>query len=108
MIADETLLKRIIVNLITNAVQAMPSGGKLTIRACKENQMIRIFVQDTGNGIPEEIRSKIFSPLFTTKSKGQGFGLAVVKRLTEALNGQVSFQSQVGEGTTFILRLPNP
>jgi PAS domain S-box-containing protein len=108
IIADETLLKRIIINLMTNAVQAMPSGGKLTIRAFKEKQTVRIFVQDTGSGIPEEIKSKIFTPLFTTKSKGQGFGLAVVKRLTEALNGQVSFQSQVGEGTTFILRLPNP
>lgn len=63
-------------------------------------------VKDTGIGIPEEVRDKLFTPLFTTKSKGQGFGLAVVKRLTEALNGTVAFESVQGTGTTFVVRLP--
>lgn len=57
-------------------------------------------------GIPEEAKSKLFTPLFTIKSKGQGFGLAVVKRMTESLGGSVSFESQEGRGTKFIVRLP--
>ena len=67
-----------------------------------------ITVQDTGVGIPDENKTKIFTPLFTTRAKGQGFGLPVVKRMTEALGGEVTFESQVGKGTTFIVRLPPP
>jgi two-component system nitrogen regulation sensor histidine kinase NtrY len=63
-------------------------------------------VEDTGVGIPEEIKPKLFQPMVTTKSKGQGLGLAVVKRLVDALNGKISFESQEGKGTTFIVRLP--
>jgi signal transduction histidine kinase len=63
-------------------------------------------VKDTGHGIPEEVKSKLFTPLFTTKSKGQGFGLAVVKRLTEAMGGTVSFESVNGKGAKFAIRLP--
>ena len=103
---DYTLLKRILVNLITNAIQAMPEGGKLSINARKELQNIAIFVQDTGVGIPEEAKPNIFKPMFTTKSKGQGFGLVVVKRLTEILGGTVSFESNYGNGTKFIISLP--
>ena len=65
-----------------------------------------IAVSDTGGGIPDEVKDRIFKPLFTTKSKGQGFGLAVVKKLAEALGGNVSFETKVGKGTTFIVELP--
>ena len=65
-------------------------------------------VKDTGVGIPKEIRDKMFTLMFTTKSKGQGFGLPVVKRMTESLGGTVTFESQEGKGTTFIVRLPPP
>ena len=68
--------------------------------------MTVITVADTGVGIPEEAKNKLFTPLFTTKSKGQGFGLAVVKRMTEALGGTVTFESEEGKGTKFIIRLP--
>lgn len=105
--ADPALLKRILTNLVNNAVQAMPNGGKLAIHACREADDTVITVEDTGFGISEEIKPKLFTPLFTTKSKGQGFGLAVVKRMTEALGGTIIFQSEVDKGTTFILRLPN-
>jgi signal transduction histidine kinase len=105
---DTTFLKRIPVNLAANAVQAMPDGGKLTIKASKQNGNIQITVADTGVGIPDEIKPKIFQPLMTTKSKGQGFGLAVVKRLVEAQGGTIAFESKVGKGTKFIITFPNP
>ena len=107
-IADPAMLKRILSNLVNNAVQAMPQGGKLDIHAFQEADDIVITVKDTGVGIPQEIRPKLFTPLFTTKSKGQGFGLAVVKRMTEALGGKVTFESETGKGTKFILRFPPP
>jgi len=102
--ADSAYIKRILGNLITNAAQAMPKGGKLSLRAYRDANDTIITVRDTGMGIPEEAKSKLFQPLFTTKSKGQGFGLAVVKRLTEALNGTVTFESEEGKGTKFELR----
>ena len=86
----------------------MPKGGKLTIHAYKEANDVLITVKDTGVGIPEAVKDKLFTPMFTTKSKGQGFGLAVIKRMTEALGGTVTFESQEGKGTTFIIRLPLP
>ena len=64
-------------------------------------------VKDTGVGIPDEVKGKLFTPMFTTKSKGQGFGLSVVKRFTEALSGTVTFESNLNNGTTFTVRLPN-
>jgi PAS domain S-box-containing protein len=106
LISDPALLKRILTNLVNNAVQAMPNGGKLWVRAKQEAGDVIITVEDTGVGIPEEIQPKLFTPLFTTKSKGQGFGLAVVKRMTEALHGTISFETKKGEGTKFIIRLP--
>jgi signal transduction histidine kinase len=104
--ADSYYLNRIIYNLVTNSVQAMPKGGKLTINTYKEKNSVVISVKDTGVGIPKEIQGKMFTPMFTTKSKGQGFGLPVVKRMSESLGGTVTFESQEGKGTTFIVRLP--
>ena len=106
IMVDGALLKRILGNLITNAVQAMPNGGELTMRADQEASGTVITVQDTGIGIPDKVKPKLFTPFFTTKSKGQGLGLAVVKRMTEALNGTVTFESKEGNGTTFIVRFP--
>jgi signal transduction histidine kinase len=82
----------------------MPNGGKIAVTARNQNSGISISVEDTGEGIPEEFRSKIFTPLMTTKSKGQGFGLAVVKRMTEAQGGTITFESEVGKGTKFNLQ----
>jgi PAS domain S-box-containing protein len=106
LIADPDLLKRIFTNLVNNAVQAMPGGGKLVIHAYKKENEVELAVGDTGLGIPDDVKPKLFAPLFTTKSKGQGFGLAVVKRLTEALGGRVTFESEVGKGTVFLVSLP--
>jgi PAS domain S-box-containing protein len=107
VVADPALLKRILQNLVNNAVQAMPEGGKLEIESRRENGEVAITVQDSGVGIPEDAKDKMFTPLFTTKAKGQGFGLPVVKRMTEALGGTVAFESEVGKGTKFIFRLPS-
>ncbi len=105
-IADFSMLKRALINLIQNAVQAMPNGGKLKIKAKCENNQAYISVHDTGEGIPVEVQDKLFTPLFTTKSKGQGFGLAVVKRLVEAQDGKITFSSKQGKGTTFNIQIP--
>ena len=88
-IVDPDNLKRVISNLIRNAVQAMPDGGELTIVAYHSDDCVCIRIEDTGMGIPEEVKPHIFTPLFTTKSKGQGFGLAVCKKLVEAQNGEI-------------------
>lgn len=105
---DPSLLKRVTSNLLLNAYQAMPNGGKLTITAFREENVIIISIKDTGVGMPESIKSKIFTPLFTTKSKGQGFGLAVCKKLIEAHNGKIMFESELDKGSTFTIRIPIP
>lgn len=103
--SDESYLRRVIMNLAINGVQAMPRGGKLTVSAKKSDGFTEILVEDTGVGIPEEAKPNVFKPLFTTKAKGQGLGLAVVKKLVEALNGTISFESQEGKGTKFLIKL---
>ena len=85
----------------------MPDGGQLELAAFEKEGNLCISVSDTGVGIPDEIKSKIFTPMMTTKSKGQGLGLAVVKRLIEALNGNITFESQEGKGTKFTISLPS-
>lgn len=103
---DPILMKRVLTNLIMNAIQAIKDKGQLRITAyTKENDAL-ISVQDTGIGIPEENLSKIFQPFFTTKAKGQGLGLAVCKRIIETLQGSIMLNSKVGKGTTFTIKLP--
>jgi PAS domain S-box-containing protein len=104
--SNDATLRRILNNLVLNAIQAMPNGGVLTISAKLEDNHPIIQVSDTGIGIPEEARPKMFKPLYTTKPKGQGFGLAVVKKLTEDLRIDITYQSKVGKGTTFFLKFP--
>ncbi|MGA2385937.1 MAG: PAS domain S-box protein [Candidatus Bathyarchaeia archaeon] len=103
---DPLYLKRVLTNLTSNAVQAMPKGGKIAITATRKDKKIFITVADTGEGIPDDVKDKLFKPLFTTKAKGQGFGLAVVKKLTEALNGNVTVESELGKGTRFTVEFP--
>ena len=105
---DALYLKRILTNLISNAVQAMQKEGKLSVDAFCQDDRAVIIIADTGVGISNEIKDKIFTPLFTTKAKGQGFGLPVVKRLTEAMGGTVTFESEKGSGSKFILKFPIP
>jgi len=104
--ADPHHLRRVFLNIIKNAIQAMPKGGTLTISAKKLNEHVELEFSDTGIGIPEENMKKLFTPLFTTKSKGIGLGLSICKDLVEAHNGQIEVKSEVGKGTTFTIKLP--
>ena len=103
---DPALITRMLTNLIINALQAMPDGGKLNLIGYLKKDNAYIIVEDTGVGIPEEVKPKLFTPMMTTKAKGQGLGLAVVKRLVEAMNGKITFESEVDKGTKFIIELP--
>jgi signal transduction histidine kinase len=107
VLADPQLLKRVLINLVNNAVQAMSKGGTLNILGKSTVKgKTQVIIEDNGVGIPDEIKAKIFTPLFTTKPRGQGFGLAVCKRVIEAQGGTISFESQEGQGTSFTVELP--
>ena len=106
--ADPDQLEQVFMNLIMNALQAMPTGGTLGLRTYMENRELKIAVQDTGCGIPPENLSKIFTPFFSTKKevKGVGLGLSVVYGIIQGLKGRIEVESKVGEGTTFTVCLP--
>ncbi len=106
VITDFMMLKRALVNLVQNAVQAMPKGGKLTFEAAASAECYSFKVTDSGEGMPESVRVNLFKPMFTTKAKGQGLGLAVAKRLVEALKGTITYESELGKGTKFLIKLP--
>jgi len=103
---DVDRMKRVFLNLIKNAIDAMPDGGKLTITSEKANGKVKIAFADTGMGISEENLKKLFGPLFTTKAKGMGLGLAICKRVVEAHGGAISVESVVGKGTVFTTIIP--
>lgn len=106
LLIDPSMTQRILTNLLINAVQAIQEKGEIAIAVSRQKQHVSITVADTGAGIPDEFKPNIFRPLFTTKARGQGFGLSVVKRLVEAQNGEITFQSESGKGTTFAIKLP--
>ncbi len=107
VMADFDQLQQIFTNLTLNAIQAMPDGGRLTIRSSAVDSEVRIDVQDTGCGISKENMGKLFTPFFTTKAKGKGvgLGLAVVHGIIERHKGRIKVQSEVGKGTTFSVYL---
>jgi signal transduction histidine kinase len=102
--ADQT--RQVFINIATNAIQAMPEGGKLTIDARKGDKFLEVAISDTGDGISEDVIGKIFDPLFTTRAKGIGLGLAVCKSIIERHGGAIGVESKVGEGATFTVKLP--
>lgn len=103
---DRLQIDQVFSNLITNAYQAMPDGGKLMIEAEAEAEKILVSFIDTGSGISSENMEKVFEPLFTTKAKGIGLGLAVAKNLVEANGGTIEAKSEKGKGSTFNVILP--
>ena len=109
IMGDGSELREVLVNLVFNAVDAMPQGGMLTMAAKKTTDNVEISVRDTGTGMTEETRLRIFDPFFTTKDKlGMGLGLAVSYGIIRRHEGTVEVESQIGFGTTFRIRLPIP
>jgi signal transduction histidine kinase len=107
--ADAEQVKRAVVNLMKNGVQAMADGGTLTVRARHvgdTGDQVAIEVEDTGPGVPEEVRRHLFEPFFTTRERGSGLGLAIVQKTAETNAGHVEVDSQLGRGTIFRLVLP--
>ena len=103
---DPQLMQRVLTNLILNAIQAMPEGGTLVLAASPSDGAVFITVEDSGVGIRDNIKDKLFGPLFTNKAKGTGLGLAVCKRLVELHDGTITVESDEGRGARFILKLP--
>ena len=108
VLADADQMSQVMINLVMNAVHAMPEGGTLRVALAPEPQMVRLTVADTGHGVPREVIKKIFDPFFTTKEfgKGTGLGLTVVKGIIEEHQGSIAVESQEGMGTTFTILLP--
>ena len=102
---DDDMIRQALLNLVMNAIEAMASGGRLTLASRIAEGQVEISVKDTGPGIPEAIQDKIFDPFFTTKPEGTGLGLGIVYNIAQLHNGTVTFVSD-DSGTTFILRLP--
>lgn len=103
---DPEALKRGLLNLAFNALQAMPQGGALTIGLLKMDSCCQISVTDTGIGMDEEQMKHLFSPFFTTKQKGNGLGLVETQKMVQAHFGSIDVRSQIGKGSTFTLTLP--
>jgi PAS domain S-box-containing protein len=103
---DRELLRQAVLNIVLNAVEAMTSGGDLTISLERRNENAVILISDTGNGIPPEQRSRVFQLFFTTRKGGSGLGLATAFRIVQLHNGSIDFDSEVGRGTTFRVELP--
>ncbi|TKS59787.1 MAG: PAS domain-containing sensor histidine kinase [Nitrospira sp.] len=108
LMVDRHMIEQVLMNLILNAVQAMKSGGVLTIRTSVAEGVCRVEVRDTGSGIPPAVLSRVFDPFFTTKSEGEGtgLGLSVNLGIVERHGGKILVESEVGKGTTFTLCLP--
>ena len=103
---DIEKMQRVLINIIKNSFDAMPEGGVLTIRGDTKEDQISLSFADTGFGMDEKTLQKLWTPLFTTKAKGMGFGLPICKRIVEAHGGKINVESEVGEGTIFTITIP--
>ncbi len=106
VLADQDQLRQVFWNLAKNAIQAMPHGGRLEIRAITRGEIVEVAFEDTGEGIPAEHLDQIFDPFFTTKSQGSGLGLPICQRIVQEHGGRVTVESEAGKGTLVRLTLP--
>jgi signal transduction histidine kinase len=106
--ADRERMEQALTNLVLNAVEAMPTGGILSIGISAHERWLTITISDTGPGIPLDVQRRIFEPFFTTKTRGTGLGLAVARRVIEEHGGTIEIASELGKGTTFTIQLPLP
>lgn len=104
--ADTETVKQSLINMVKNSIEAMPDGGELYVRTGMTRDFVFLQVQDTGKGIPIDIRDKVFSPFFSTKGKGSGLGLAMIKKIVDDIGGKVDLSSREGQGTTITMYLP--
>ena len=107
-IADPSQIRQVVINLVVNAIQAMPTGGTLTVATHKDTSSACLTVADTGSGMPADVAARVFEPFYTTKDVGEGtgLGLSVVHGIVTAHGGRVHVNSEVGDGTQFEVRLP--
>jgi len=106
--ADRDMLRRAVLNLMLNAVDAMPDGGVLTVSASSHSQGVEVKVADTGEGMSEEDARRVFEPFYTTKQGGTGLGLAIVYRIAEVHGGRITGESRPDGGALFTLTIPPP
>jgi len=107
ILIDESQMRRVLMNLIRNAIQAMPGGGKLVLKTLPSGEWTKIIVQDSGEGIDPENLDHIFEPFFSTKEFGTGIGLTLSRQIVEEHHGRIECISRVGVGTTFVVLLPS-
>ncbi|GAM10871.1 sensor protein ZraS [Geobacter sp. OR-1] len=106
LIGDRDRFGQVLLNLVKNALQAMPAGGTLGIAFATSGKNVSIVVSDTGEGIAPESKSRIFEPFFTTKAKGTGLGLALCRKIIEEHNGTIEVNSSAGQGTKVLITMP--
>lgn len=106
VLADEGQLRQVLLNLVRNSREAMPDGGRLVVSTRGLEKEVEILVQDTGRGMTDAVRERLFEPFFSTKEGGTGLGLSVSQQILQAHGGTLACQSSSGQGTTFVLRLP--
>jgi len=104
--ADPDMIKQAILNLMTNAMEAMKDGGELRVQVGRPEGAVSLEIADSGPGIPQQLRDKVFQLYFTTKTRGSGIGLAMTYRAVQLHNGTIAFDSEEGKGTTFRLQFP--
>ncbi len=104
--ADRDKLNQVFTNLVHNAIEAMPRGGTITITTEPVDDHVRVLVEDSGVGIPEESQKKVYSPYYTTKKQGFGLGLSLIQDIVARHNGKITLKSRKGEGTEFAITLP--
>lgn len=106
--ADREMIRRAMLNLVLNAVDAMPEGGRLELAAASDGNVLQVIVADSGPGLSEEILRRLFEPFVTTKPSGTGLGLTIVERIAEVHSGTVTATNAAGKGARFTLHLPQP
>lgn len=105
IIVDAVRIEQVLLNLVVNALAAMPDGGELTIRLREASDAVYVDVLDTGSGIPDDLHDKVFDPYFTTRSTGTGMGLAISEKIVRQHDGTIDFRTSSG-GTVFTIALP--
>ena len=103
---DRGLLRQAVLNLVKNGLEALSSGGELTIGSRLEGESVEISVSDTGGGIAAEVEPRLFEQFFTTKPQGTGLGLSITRQIAEEHGGEIRWANRVGHGATFTIRLP--